>query len=129
MRKNYGFTVIELIVAITFLLGAAAVLFFQINNLNAENANERRRTSINAIYFSLEEGFYKKNKYYPEKITEKTLPTMDVSLLKDPNGVAIGEPESEYTYEAHGCRDGKCSSYTLRATLEKDEEYTKNSKN
>jgi Tfp pilus assembly protein PilE len=138
--KQRGFTVIELITVTAFLIFAGVLFFIQKNHLEVKNRDEQRKTAINAMYYSLENGFYAKNKYYPSKINETTLPTMDADLLTDPNGIKIGQNtmtddsgqavvvQSDYKYEPTNCSDDKCKSYTLHATLEGEAEYTKTSK-
>lgn len=127
--KQKGFTVIELLVVAVFLIVAGVVLVFQINKINEEYLNEQKKTAINAIFYSLEEGFFAKNKYYPEHLTEDTLPTMDKSLLRDTNDLMINETGSEYRYEPKDCQDGKCKAYSLRATIEGEDDFVKDSRN
>lgn len=128
MKKHAGFTVIELVVVIAFLVAIAVFGFSQFTHIKNESDNSKRRTSINAIYYSLEENYYVKNGYYPEKIDDKTLTTMDAELLKDPDGVKLDEPESDYRYEPANCTDGKCKSYKLRALLINESDYIKDSR-
>ena len=128
MRKE-GFTVIELIVVILFLAIAGGLGFYQLNRLSVQQTNSEEKTAINAIYYSLEEGIYPKNGYYPEAIKDDTLATMDPSLLTDPFGVKIGEANSLYRYEPTNCQDGKCKSYKLRAILTDEADFVKESKN
>ncbi len=128
-KRSTGFTVIELLVVIAFLAAAAIIFMMQFNTIKNESANKQRRTAINAMYYSLEESFYKDNKYYPETLTDKTLPTMDPELLVDPNGKKIGDSESDYRYESKDCRDGKCKKYVLRSTLENEDDFIKESRN
>ena len=129
MKTSKGFTVIELLIVATFLITATVVLFIQYRNLTNQLDNDNRRTAINAIYFSLEEGFYKNNSYYPEIIGDETLPTMDAELLIDPNGVKIGESDSVYRYEPANCQDGKCQEYTLRTSLTNEEDFIRQNRN
>lgn len=128
MRQR-GFTVIELVFVTIFLITAGTVLFFQIQKMQSEEANTKRKTAINAIYYSLEESFYPQNKYYPEHIKEDTLKTMDPELLTDPDDNFINNGESTYRYEPKNCKDGKCSSYTLRTTLSDEADFIKESRN
>ena len=124
-----GFTVIELLFIIV-LLGAASVLFFlQKNNLEVANRDDVRKTSINAMYYGLEEVFYKANSFYPRTIDEKVLPSVDPALFSDPEGVKIGESNSQYRYETANCEGDRCKSYTLRTTLENEADFIKNSRN
>lgn len=122
-----GFTIIELLF-IVVVIGTASVLFFvQKNNLEVATRDERRKISINAMYYSLEEVFYKTNGYYPRTIDEKVLPSMDPDLFTDPQGVKIGEANSNYRYESRNCEADQCKSYTLRTTLENEADYIKDS--
>jgi prepilin-type N-terminal cleavage/methylation domain-containing protein len=134
--KQRGFTVIELIVVIAFLLFAGVLFFVQKNNLQIASRDDARKTAINAMYYSLEESFFKQNGYYPATIDEKNLTTLDSALFTDPNGVKLGQTtekvddedvavQSDYRYEPTNCVDGKCKSYTLRADLEAEADYIK----
>ena len=129
MNKRNGFTVIELLVVIAFLIAVAVLGFFQLSKIRNESDNTKKRTAINAMYYSLEEGFYAKNGYYPEKIEDKTLLTMDTALLNDPNNKKIGDRASAYRYEAANSNNGKCKSYKLRAVLAGEDDYIKESRN
>ncbi|MBR5418729.1 type II secretion system protein [Candidatus Saccharibacteria bacterium] len=130
MKTRKAFTVLELILAIVFV-GIFVVLFFiQKQNIAAMERDERRKTAINAMYYALEEGYFEKNEAYPENIeSADVLPWIDPNLFTDPYGVNLWEKGSNYTYEASNCKDGKCQSYTLRAELEKEDTYIKNSRN
>lgn len=122
---THGFTIIELIFIIV-LAGAASTLFFiQRNNLQVAGRDETRKTSINAMYYSIEEVFFKEKGYYPRTITEAVLPSVDPSLFKDPDGIKIGESGSSYRYEPYNCTDDKCKSYSLRSTLQNEADYVK----
>ena len=66
-----GFTVIELLVIAAFLGVAAVIALLQMNTIRTESINKEKRTAIKAIYYSLEENFYKEHKYYPEKNTDQ----------------------------------------------------------
>ena len=128
MNKRNGFTVIELLVVIAFLIAVAVLGFFQLSKIRNESDNTKKRTAINAMYYSLEEGFYVKNGYYPEKLEDRTLLTMDTALLNDPNNKKIGDRASAYRYEAANCNNGKCKSYKLRAVLAGEDDYIKESR-
>ena len=128
MNNRNGFTVIELLVVIAFLIAVAVLGFFQLSKIRDESDNTKKRTAINAMYYSLEEGFYAKNGYYPEKLEDRTLLTMDTALLNDPNNKKIGDRASAYRYEAASCNNGKCKSYKLRAVLAGEDDYIKESR-
>ncbi|OYW42719.1 hypothetical protein B7Z28_01300 [Candidatus Saccharibacteria bacterium 32-45-3] len=128
MRRQ-GFTVVELIIVIVFLVAAGFVLMFQVQKINAEHINSQKKTAINAIYYSLEESFYPENEFYPEYIEQDTLKTMDSALLTAPDGTVLGQTGSTYHYESKDCQGGKCKSYTLRTTLSGEADFIKESRN
>lgn len=134
--KQRGFTVIEILVVISFLVFAGGLFFVQKNNLQIAHRDSQRKTAINAMYYGLEESFFKQNNYYPETIDEKNLTTVEKSLFTDPRGVKLGQTtmensgekvsvQSDYRYEPTSCKDGKCQSYKLRGQLEGEAEYIK----
>ncbi|MBQ3309066.1 type II secretion system protein [Candidatus Saccharibacteria bacterium] len=125
MKKKTGFTILELVVVIVFVTLAVILFFVQKVNIDAMNRDETRKTAINAMYYGLEEGFYAENGYYPETISEENLKVIDPKLFTDPSGKVLGEAHCSYTYESANCEDGKCKEYTLRAVLEKEDDYIK----
>ena len=129
MKKKSGFTLIELIIVIVFASLALILFFVQKMNMDAMNRDEHRKTAINAMYYGLEEGYFAKNGYYPETISENNLTVIDPNLFTDPSGIVLGENGCSYLYEAANCEDGKCKEYTLRAILEKEEDYIKKNRN
>ena len=124
-KTKSGFTIIELVVVIAFVAFATALFFIQIVNVDARNRVKSRKVAINAMYYALEEGFFEQNGYYPETISEKNLKVIDPQLFTDPSGIVLGDPGCSYIYEAANCTDGECREYTLRATLEKEEDFIK----
>lgn len=129
MKNKSGFTLIELIIVIVFASLALILFFIQKVNVDAMNRDEHRKIAINAMYYGLEEGYFAKNGYYPETISETNLTVIDPNLFTDPSGVILGENGCSYLYEAANCEDGKCKEYTLRAILEKEEDYIKKNRN
>ncbi|MDR3297950.1 MAG: type II secretion system GspH family protein [Candidatus Nomurabacteria bacterium] len=130
MNHKKGFTVLELLICILFV-GIFVVLFFlQKTNIDAMDRDEQRKIAINAMFYSLEEGFYTEHNYYPEYIEDaEALPWMDPNLFTDPYGTNLWVEGSNYRYQATNCTDGECQQYTLRATMEKEEDYLKTSRN
>lgn len=124
-----GFTVLELMIAIVFLLAAGTFFYIQKRDLEVDKQDSLRKTAINAIYYNLEDVFYPANKFYPEVLAADQLKGLDPSLLTDPEGKKIGEEEGNYRYEPKDCTDTKCKSYTLTANLEHEADYTKTSRN
>ena len=127
MKK--GFTVIELIIVASFA-GLLFLLFLvQKSNFDALSRDEDCKTAINAIYYALEESFYKTHNYYPEVISEENITVIDPALWTDPSGYNLGDPKSSYSYEPADCSNGKCQKYTLKADLEKEATYVKTNRN
>lgn len=128
MKKQAGFTALELIVAIVIVLAAGVIFLLQKNDINAVHRDSLRKISINAIYYNLEEVVRPSLGGYPAALDAKQLKAMDSDLLKDPNGIMINETGSDYSYEPSSCTGNICQNYVLRATLEKEAEFTKKSR-
>jgi prepilin-type N-terminal cleavage/methylation domain-containing protein len=127
--KQKGFTVIELLVAVVVLALAGTVFLIQKNDLKTSARDNDRKVAINAIHYSLEKVYFPANKSYPRVINDKTVSSIDPSLLKDPHGQAIGENGSDYRYEPSGCDGDACKGYSLRANLEREDDFVKTSQN
>lgn len=140
MSRHSGFTVIELIFVI-LLLGAASVLFFvQKNGIEVAARDEQRKTAINAMHYGLEEIYYKEHGTYPRLLDETVLPFVDPELFTDPRGVKVSQSvviiddteypvNPEYRYEGKNCSDDACQGYSLRATLENEDDFVKTNQN
>lgn len=129
IKKESGFTVIELIFII-ILIGASSIIFFiQKNSIEIVKNDDSKKTAINAMYYSLEEVFYKENKYYPQSINSDILKSVDPQLFTDPYGISINEPNCAYTYTPINCEDNKCKKYILKAELNNENDYKRESKN
>lgn len=129
MSNKKGFTIIEIIVVAVFSTLLLILFFIQKSNIDAMERDEDRKTAINAMYYALEESFYKDNGYYPETISEENIKVIDPALWTDPLGANLGDPLSSYSYEPANCKDGKCKEYTLKAELEKEDAYIKYNRN
>ena len=129
MKTKKGFTILEIIIVSIFALLLFILFFIQKSNIDAMNRDEDRKTAINAMYYALEEGFYKEHKYYPETISEDNIKIIDPALWTDPSGINLGDPLSSYSYEPANCTEGKCKEYILKAELEKEEDYIKYNRN
>ena len=129
MKTKQGFTVFELIVVAVFASLLIILFFIQKGNLDAFDRDEKRKTAINAMYYALEESFYKENGYYPETISEENIKVIDPALWTDPLGFNLGDPLGSYFYEPANCKDGKCKEYTLKSKLEKEDTYIKYNRN
>jgi len=126
-KRSNGFTVVELIIAIIFLVAAGTLFFIQKQNVDAINRDSARKTAINAMYYNLKEVYFPANKSYPRVIDATKLKAMDPALFKDPTGKAVGEQDSNYRYLPTGCNGDVCTGYMLRTTLERESDYIKQS--
>lgn len=130
MDAKKGFTVIELMVVGAFATLLLVIFFIQKANIDAMGRDDDRKTAINAMFYALEEYYYPKYGYYPESISEENLPVIDPQQFTDPFGVNLGVEGSSYSYEAANCNNsGECKEFTLRAILEKEDNYTKKNRN
>lgn len=126
MKNASGFTVVETLVTVIFvgILGTAGFSLFEA--LSMTQRDQDRKVAINTIYYNLEEVVKPKLGAYPRTLTPAQLTAMDRKLLTDPAGVNIGEPGSDYRYEATGCDGGdQCEGYTLWADLEREADFIK----
>ena len=129
MNTKKGFTVLELIIVAVFASLLLILFFVQKSNIAAMDRDEQRKTAINAMYYALEESYYKDHGYYPESISEENIKVIDPALWTDPLGFNLGDSLSSYSYEPANCTEGKCKEYTLKAELEKEDAYIKNNRN
>ena len=120
---------LEIIIVATFSLLLVVIFFIQKTNLDAFDRDDKRKTAINAMYYALEESFYKEHGYYPEMISEENITVIDPALWTDPYGFNIGDGFSSYSYEPANCEEGKCKEYILKADLEKEDDYIKYNRN
>ena len=124
-----GFTILEITIVGVFATLLLILFFVQKSNIDAMERDEDRKIAINAMYYALEESFYKEHNYYPESISEENIKVIDPALWTDPSGYNLGDPASSYSYEAMNCNNGKCKEYVLKANLEKEDTYTKYNRN
>lgn len=129
MKSSRGFTVIELLIVIAVFAAASIIFFVQKNHVEVAARDDARRTSINAMYYSLEEVYFVQNKSYPRTLNATTLPSVDPELFKDPSGNKIGESTSDFRYEPLNCNGDACQGYSLRAALEGEDDYVKTNPN
>lgn len=129
MKSSRGFTAIELFIVAGILAAASVIFFIQKSNIESAGRDDHRRTSINAMYYSLEDVYAKANNAYPRVISAETLPSVDPDLFLDPNGIKIGESQSDFRYDPTNCNGNTCAGYTLRTTLEQEDDYIKTSRN
>ncbi len=127
-NRQSGFTVLELLIAVVFLLAAGTVFFIQKRDLEATSRDTQRKTAINAMYYNLEDVYYPAHHAYPEHLTTDQLKGLDPAQLKDPFSVQLGDYGGNYSYTPKDCKDGQCASYTLTADLEYEANFTKTSR-
>ena len=128
MKSSKGFTVIELLIVAGILIAASVIFFVQKSHIEVAARDDARKTSINAMYYSLEEVYFKNNQSYPRNLNAETLPSVDPSLFKDPNGDKIGTGSSNFRYEPLNCDGDTCKSYTLRSSMEGEDDFVKRSR-
>lgn len=129
MKHSRGFTVIEILVVLAFLIGGTTLFLTQKSAIDAAERDNQRKVAINAMYYSLEEAYYKDHQSYPESINSKVLRSVDPELFTDPNGFTIEDAGTDYHYDATGCDlDGNCEHYTLSADMESEDTYKKTSR-
>lgn len=139
MKKSTGFTLIELLVVVVLFFTMCGLFLYQKSNFEATSRDDRRKADINALHHNLEKIYFKEHEHYPDSLTPKTLTGLPDDLFKDPAGIAINElrpddnllgtaTRSTYTYEAKDCSEGKCNGYVLRADLELEDDYVKESR-
>ena len=129
MNKKQGFTILEVIVVGVFVTLLFIFFFIQKSNIDAMDRDEKRKTAINAMYYALEESFYKDHHYYPETISEENIKVIDPALWTDPSGINLGDAASSYSYTPANCENGHCKEYILKAELEKEDAYIKSNRN
>lgn len=126
MNTSSGFTVVELLVTIVFVGIVGTLLYQQQQAVRAVHRDQDRKVAINAIHYNLEEIVKPTLGGYPRTLSASQLKSLDKAFLKDPSGVSIGQPTSEYRYEPTGCNGGDvCGGYTLRADLEHEADFVK----
>lgn len=127
MNKKYvnGFTIIELLFVIAILVAAGFIFLIQKNQIETVASDDKQKTAINAMYYSLEKVFYPENGYYPQTINSDVLRSVDPDLFTDQDGIAMNDNGSSLTYVPADCQDNKCKKYTLRAILINEADYVK----
>lgn len=122
MRRQNGFTIIELLVALTLTVIVGVLIVIQKNDIDASHRDDQRKTAVNALYYGLKEGYYPSAKSYPTSINAKTLPYILPESFK-----TIGDEVYKIRYIGLNCRDGSCQGFDIKVKLEKEAEYTKSS--
>ncbi len=130
MKKQAGFTVVELLVVLVLLMVGTWLFVSERSNVQAAVRDQERKVAINAMYYNLEEVYYEKNGFYPASIDSKTLRAMDPELFTDPTGYKLGDGSSNYKYEGINCNtSNQCKEYRLSSSMELEAEYVKTNRN
>ena len=143
MKKQSGFTIIELIMAFVVLVTLTIFFAIQRNDLEAAARDQVRKTAINAMYYNLTEVFHAKNGYYPENISRNNLTAMDPALFTDPSEFTLNgnecnfvdlegnkatDGDCEYHYTSSDCNEsGECQKFKLVADMEAEAEFSRSS--
>jgi type II secretory pathway pseudopilin PulG len=143
VKKQSGFTIIELLVAFVVLVTLAIFFAIQRSDLEVATRDQTRKTAINAMYYNLTEVFYVQNKYYPETISRDNLKAIDPALFTDPDEVTLDGNKCTYTdaddkpandgncnyhYTPSDCNEkGECQKFKLTADMQAEAVYSKTS--
>lgn len=150
LRKESGFTIIELLIVIAIIGILATLVLTNFQGAQAKGRDTVRKNDINSLYQKLEE-YYNENGSYPDHVlTEADFPGIDSGALIDDNNPAVSivstfttsttaptlapTRAAQYAYGAYGAtcveNDGAgCDKYVLAAYLEKESQYEKTSLN
>lgn len=121
MRKNAGFTVIELLTALVLVIAIFVLAIAQKNDLDASKRDQQRKAGVNAIYYALKNGYYLQNKYYPTSVDAKKLPYIDPASFK-----TIGDDNKyDIHYRGLDCTGENCKRFEIKVELEKEATYQK----
>ena len=118
---------IEIIVVMVLCVTVGVLFTQQKSAIERVDRDRQRKTAINAMYYSLEEVYFRANNSYPLKIDKTVLPSMDPALFTDPDGKMIDTEDADYRYTPLNCESNQCKSYTLRTSLENEADYVKKS--
>ncbi len=143
MKRQEGFTVIELVIVFVILITLTVFFVIQRNDLEVAARDKARKVAVNAMYYDLTEVFHAQNNYYPETISRDTLKAVDPALFTDPDGFTLDANKCTYTnskneqstdgdcnyhYVATDCNgEGHCQSFKLTSSMEAEAEYSKSS--
>lgn len=153
LRKQQGFTIVELLIVIVVIGILAALVITTFTGIQRKARDTERQTDIKAIHGQVE-AYYAQNGRYPtlDNINEtgaananwraNNMKGLDAEALKDPKGtassLAAAPAANVYAYDVERAGGGTCDNavggndcaeYTLTATLEAGGTYTKTNLN
>jgi prepilin-type N-terminal cleavage/methylation domain-containing protein len=153
LRKESGFTIIELLIVIAIIGILATLVLTNFQGAQAKGRDTVRKNDINSLYQKLEEYYNEQGGYPDGTLTAAVLPGIDEGALTDADGDPIGytngfvvattapavsvDNDNEYVYVAYGCTNAgaqatvgaTCAKYVLGSFLEKEAQYEKTSLN
>ncbi len=111
IRKQKGFTLLELLIVIVIIGILIALVLPNLINGPIRARDVRRKEDLNAISSGLEQ-YYNDNQAYPAAMADLTAGSYLKEVPKDPRSNA------DYTYTALPATGPPYTSFTLTATLE-----------
>ncbi len=135
IRKQAGFTIVELLIVIVVIGILAGLVVTTFSGIQQKARDTERETDVKALHGQLE-AHYAQTGYYPSlaNMNDATYRTanlkgLDPDALKDPKGAAqtlVAAPAANsYSYEVETAAGASCeadnttcATYTLTATLE-----------
>lgn len=125
MKLKIRFTKIELMMVVFLIIISLLALYLVQSQIETVTRDRQRKIAINTLHQTLQEVYLPAKGHYPKKLDEKSLPTVDSVFFIDPNGIQLGDQQSDYSYRPLGCVDNSCKSYILRANLENEVDYVR----
>jgi prepilin-type N-terminal cleavage/methylation domain-containing protein len=120
MKRNHGFTIIELLTVLTLTVIVTSLLITQKSSVDASLRDKDRKAALNSIYYGLKEGYYPTHQSYPSTINKKILPYTNPDTFS-----TVGDDIFAIHYIGKNCSDGKCQGFELKVKLEKEATYSK----
>lgn len=112
-KSNGGFTIVELLVVIVVIAILVALTLPNLFGLQRRARDDDRKNDLKNLQSALET-YYTDEQGYPATLAELVTGYIN-AVPTDPQGGAY-----TYTPTPAGCISGDCSSYTLTADLEND---------
>jgi prepilin-type N-terminal cleavage/methylation domain-containing protein len=143
LRKQQGFTIVELLIVIVVIGILAALVVTTFTGIQQRARDTERETDVKAVHGQVE-AYYAQNGKYPTlaNLNDSSWRTtnmkgLDADALKDPKGsaqtLAAAAAANVYSYVAtpSGCDNSTtdCTGYTLTATKEGGGTYVKTNLN
>ncbi len=121
-RKNI---LINLAMLLTVILVVTITINYQSDFIIKSKLDKQRKTDINNLFFYLTQDYYLKNEHYPEFLEKDSL--KQKLSITDPQGKVINSADSDYTYTTYNCHNNKCQGFVLKAKLDLEQVYQKQS--